>query len=705
MYRYNFASSHKAILPINFNYQQKQSVFSSWQTLSPYSNSNKEAEPVLPTCQIIPFITGRRPIDEIAHPGLGSSDSSSLILQEACRAGNRVYILFQLDGLAPYLNEDAEALGLDVSLAFSGSDGSQPLVPLPGWQRRPVPFQKFVPNKPPTLQSVAPTELSNQRLVIELTPEQDLLPGKGSWTELAELTGCAATDKNEYDPFSFGQLFSQILVVTLRLTYQSEVLVTTQTSLDVCDTRRMGSLYRRIIEQIISVDTRRQAQAKGLAQFDIAYHPWFPVLLIGADKAALYTRALVEDIVYKERHLTDPRWLMRVGLYLEFLTCLGIFEAVKDELGDILTPAERIAYETSPLFTRIRQHLNVAGWRKVWELRQISFPQMGLPNTGPVSILNLFQKKKATLAFLEVHHEDLKQAIEMAGVNRYNSQETWQRVFRDAERAVLRKTPQAFPELRFINKHLQKVILWHHKSQITLPGLKLSFALPADQDGLFAAACNQYRASMNEVAHWAKQRGLMDYTGAECVATSVSLLLAYMEKRQTHFKQLQERDGYANSLNITAKPAKARTSSPEQVAALVAALPLFECLSEVERYQLAVTAREINLGPMERIIIAGRSGTSLFLVASGILEVLTRQPDGTDGRVNLQKPGQLLGEISLLTGRPRSATVRALEGSVVYEIGKHQYEPLLKAHPELVAHLTACMETNLNPNQATVHIL
>ena len=37
-----------------------------------------------------------------------------------------------------------------------------------------------------------------------------------------------------------------------------------------------------------------------------AYHPWYPVLLIGTDKAALYTRALVADIVDKGSHLTDP---------------------------------------------------------------------------------------------------------------------------------------------------------------------------------------------------------------------------------------------------------------------------------------------------------------------------------------------------------------------------------------------------------------
>ena len=42
-----------------------------------------------PTCQVVPFVTGRRPIDEVAHPGLGSSDSTSLILAEATQGENK----------------------------------------------------------------------------------------------------------------------------------------------------------------------------------------------------------------------------------------------------------------------------------------------------------------------------------------------------------------------------------------------------------------------------------------------------------------------------------------------------------------------------------------------------------------------------------------------------------------------------------------
>ena len=41
--------------------------------------------------------------------------------------------------------------------------------------------------------------------------------------------------------------------------------------------------------------------------------------------------------------------------------------------------------------------------------------------------------------------------------------------------------------------------------------------------------------------------------------------------------------------------------------------------------------------------------------------------------------------MSLLTGAPRSATVRAVDGALVYEVGRLQYEPILAARPVLQA--------------------
>jgi CRP-like cAMP-binding protein len=601
----------------------------------------------------VPFIPGRRPEDEAVSPGLGSSEDVGVILPGG--EDDPAHLLYTLSGAA-----DVRA-----TISFTGPDGALAPVPVPGWEDRPLAPVRFAPE--------------SARLVLRLSPARDLLPGSWRWEDVGETLRAGATDAE--DPFTFGHLFSQRMRVELRVRDECAT-----TSLLVCDMRRCGSLYARLLDRLVAPDTARQAAAAGVGELDAAYHPWFPVLLIGSDKAALYTRALVEDIARAGQHLSDPGWLVRVGLYLELLTFLGICEAVRED--DLLSPAERHAFETAPAFAELRSRIDPDAWREVWELRRIAFPRRGAPRTGPVSGLNLLAKKKATLRFLHVHHEDLKHAIELAGVNRHNAQETWQRVFRDAERAVLRNIPRAFPELGFLPASLRDLILWHRGVRVP-PALG---GVLADQQGLFASACNQYRASMNGVARWARRQGLMDHTGRECVPRQVSLLEAHVNQ-PARVALLQRFDGYGPALDVGASLPEVYRRPAAELAGLLASAPLFAELSGVEREALARTARPMTLGPTERLVIEGRESTrSLFVLADGELEVLTRDANGHDHVIDRMQKGAVVGEMSLLTGAPYSATVRAVDGAVVYEFGAPQHDPILNDHPGVVTSLHAIMD-------------
>jgi hypothetical protein len=496
--------------------------------------------------------------------------------------------------------------------------------------------------------------------------------------------------------YSFATLFSQRLGLEVGLRRDGETVACDEQWLEVYDVEQMGSLYERIVERLVKPDTARQAP--GLSH---AYHPWFPVLAIGAHKAELYTRALVGDIVHKRRNLADPGWLVRVGLYLEFLTALGIVEAVKADAGDLLSPAEREAFEHSPTFGEIRARVNPEGWRGVWALRDIV--TRGLPRAGPVSALNLIAKRRATLQFLHVHHEDLKHAIELAGPNVAHAQETWHRVFRDAERAVLRQTPDAFPELADLPGEVRRFVLWHRQGQL---GLTRALRVPGplgkllgDQDGLFGSACNQYRDSMNEVADWARTRQLMDHTGEEAVPRAVSLFEAHLNQ-PSRVALLQQRDGYdAPHLEVGAELPAGYAPPLEVLAELLGRTAPFSILSEPEIALLARTARPQLFGPLERIIVQGQTGDSLFAVVDGSVEILLRRAGGEDVSLGMRRDC-VLGEMSLLTGEVRSATVRAVDGALVYEVGRRQLQPLLTDRPELVDALQDAMVSRLRTQES-----
>jgi hypothetical protein len=575
-------------------------------------------------CRIVPFVPGRRPTEEDTRRGLGSSDRVALVTGED--RDNRTVVLFEVSGLP----RDAV---VEATITIGGE-------PLRGWDRRPV----------------ALTHQARQRL--ELRPEHDLM-------------GAA---------LGFTAGFMRAAQVELEIVSGGAIVAGDEGSLDVCDVRNLGTLYKRLVDRLVKPDTRRQARAARVADPGVRFHPWYPVLTIGSDKAALYTEALVADIVGKEYHLTDPGWLLRVGVYLELLTCLGIVEAVRPDVGDLLEADERAAFESSDVFVDIRRRVRPARWRDVWARRRISFPGFGTPRLGPVSALNLVRKREATLQFLHVHHEDLKDAIELAGANHFNSQETWQRVFRDAERAVMRQAARAFPELRFLPAPARELVLWQ----------RLGFA---GQQGLYPTACNQYRASMNAVADWAKGRGLMDHAGAECVPPETSLLEALVRDPR-RVAVLQRQDGLGPRLTVS-EPAPATEPTVEEVERLLAEVAIFRMLSPDDVHRLALDARPLFLGPTQRFVVEGREGTSLFLVGEGQVEVRIRKRDGTDWLVETMGRGEVVGEMALLTGERRAATVRSVDESLVFEIGREQYEPLLLAHPEWLEELAVIMQQRL----------
>jgi Cyclic nucleotide-binding domain len=599
------------------------------------------------TCRIVPFVPGHRPTLEATHPGLGSSDCIAVVTGGAAD-GNKAIVLFELAN-------DHPRVEVDVTLRLADRCGRDVGGALHGWDRRNLHIDR---------------SRNGSRRRLDILPEVDIPAGE----------------------LGFAHAFLRRLAVELTATWDGVAVAVDQHWLDVCDVRNLGSLYRRVLRRVVAADTTRQAAAARVADPGPEYHPWFPVLTIGTDKADLYTRALLSDIVGKETHLSDPAWLLRVGVYLELLTCLGIFAAVRDDLGDLLSPDERRHVECSAAFTELLPWIDVDGWSRVWELRKIAFPRLGVPRAGPVSVTNLLQKKRATLAFLHVHHEDLKHAIELAGVNRHNAQETWQRVFRDAERAVLRNTTRSFPELDHLPGPMRDVVLWQQW------GI-------AGQQGLYPTACAEYRSSMNMVAAWAKSCGAMDYTGEECVPIRVSLLDARMHHPE-RIAVLQRGDGYddvadpaSHDLEMVADRVEPST---EDFEALLGISPILQMLSPEELGDLAAHARPLFAMPHERIIVQDADDDSLFIVADGEVEVLLRR-DGKDTLVDTMGRGAVFGEMSLLTGERRTATVRALDTAVVFEIGADKYRPIIQAHPEWLDELAALMAERLRRREQLLH--
>jgi hypothetical protein len=103
--------------------------------------------------------------------------------------------------------------------------------------------------------------------------------------------------------------------------------------------------------------------------------------------------------------------------------------------------------------------------------------------------------------------------------------------------------------------------------------------------------------------------------------------------------------------------------------------------------------------PGEVIVHEGEPGTSLFLITEGRVDVKTSDPIGLEIRLATLGPGDFFGEVSVLTGRPRTATIVALEPVVVIEIGREVLRGIVGEHPDVEGILRAFYERRA---QATV---
>lgn len=112
-------------------------------------------------------------------------------------------------------------------------------------------------------------------------------------------------------------------------------------------------------------------------------------------------------------------------------------------------------------------------------------------------------------------------------------------------------------------------------------------------------------------------------------------------------------------------------------------------LTEAERAELVELSTERLYGDSETVVRQGQPGASMFLICSGRLRV-TVEPSGAE--VAIVDAGGYIGEMSLLTGDPRSATVTARGDAVLLEITADTFRRIVLANPTVLERISSVIE-------------
>jgi len=115
---------------------------------------------------------------------------------------------------------------------------------------------------------------------------------------------------------------------------------------------------------------------------------------------------------------------------------------------------------------------------------------------------------------------------------------------------------------------------------------------------------------------------------------------------------------------------------------------LFNSLTDEERSELSGKIVQKSFNEGKTVIKIDEEGDSMFVLSEGLLDIRIGQDGLSLKKVGDIYPGNFFGEMSLLTGEKRSATITAAKDSLVYEIKKEHVKEIFRKKPEILKDIT-----------------
>jgi small-conductance mechanosensitive channel/CRP-like cAMP-binding protein len=134
---------------------------------------------------------------------------------------------------------------------------------------------------------------------------------------------------------------------------------------------------------------------------------------------------------------------------------------------------------------------------------------------------------------------------------------------------------------------------------------------------------------------------------------------------------------------------------------LLDGVEIFSSLTREQREQLAASSKTVLYEAGHAIVREGDPGASMFVLTRGEAAVTVKE---TDGELARHRAGGFFGEMSLLTGDPRSATVTAVTDCELIEIGSDEFRRVVLGDAAVVDRVTAAVaqrRAELDQHRAT----
>ena len=128
---------------------------------------------------------------------------------------------------------------------------------------------------------------------------------------------------------------------------------------------------------------------------------------------------------------------------------------------------------------------------------------------------------------------------------------------------------------------------------------------------------------------------------------------------------------------------------------LLGSVSIFASLGEKEMDTLLQATTMKKMKPKDVLCRKGDPGNQLYGILSGSLKVTATGTDGKEVMFGLMGAGEIIGEIALLDGEERSATVTAVEGAELLTLHRRELIPFLESHPRAAISLAGVLASRV----------
>ena len=143
-------------------------------------------------------------------------------------------------------------------------------------------------------------------------------------------------------------------------------------------------------------------------------------------------------------------------------------------------------------------------------------------------------------------------------------------------------------------------------------------------------------------------------------------------------------------------------SVPEDLAEILGTSEVLKALSVDGRRRLARTGSLLELSVGRQLFARGDPGDACYVVLTGALEVTAADAEGREVWLASLAPGALIGEMAVLDGLPRSATVSAVRRSRLVRMGRDSVIAALCAEPDAARALLVMLVRRLRSADALI---